>query len=146
MNHEDETNIEAEGDDEMYGLMHNMLGSISNDRVSTETLPEYNTDPMSATDDENIKTLSTLFSEGRRNLFPGCTNIPGFTYDAKKVLKDLGLGALHRYKTYVKNKARSKGSIAEAYIVNESLTFCSMYLHSIETQFNRIHRNDDGGL
>ncbi|KAH7570487.1 hypothetical protein JRO89_XS05G0117500 [Xanthoceras sorbifolium] len=219
MNHENETNIEDEGDDEMYGLMHDMLGSTSNDRVCTETLPEYDANPMSATDEENIETLSTLFSEGRRNLFLGCTNIPCSTYDAKKMLKDLGLGyearldladlkirrelhlqrqgngflkppatytltlkerkefcqflksvkfpdgyasniskcvndkegkliyrVLHRYKTYVKNKARPEGSIAEAYIVNESLTFCSMYLHSIETQFNRIHRNDDGGL
>ncbi|KAL5831637.1 hypothetical protein ACOSQ4_016991 [Xanthoceras sorbifolium] len=100
MNHENETNIEDEGDDEMYGLMHDMLGSTSNDRVCTETLPEYDANPI----------------------------------------------VLHRYKTYVKNKARPEGSIAEAYIVNESLTFCSMYLHSIETQFNRIHRNDDGGL
>ncbi|KAK3206791.1 hypothetical protein Dsin_020837 [Dipteronia sinensis] len=53
--------------------------------------------------------------------------------------------ALGRYKTYVKNKARPEGSIAEAYIVNESLTFCSIYLDSIETKFNRIQRNDDGG-
>ncbi|KAL5742962.1 hypothetical protein ACOSP7_029694 [Xanthoceras sorbifolium] len=131
MNHEEETNIEYEGDDEMYGLMHDMLGSTSNDRVCTETLPEYDANPMSAIDEENIETLSTLFSEGRRNLFPGCkltslnfvvklmhlkvlnqwtnksmdmlldllkstlsegTNIPGSTYDAKKMLKDLGLG------------------------------------------------------
>ncbi|KAL5760152.1 hypothetical protein ACOSQ2_018990 [Xanthoceras sorbifolium] len=86
---------------------------------------------MPAIDEENIETLSTLFSEARRNLFPGCkltslnfvvklmhlkvlnqwtnksmdmildllkstfpkgTNIPGLTYDAKKMLKDLGLG------------------------------------------------------
>ncbi|KAH7576022.1 hypothetical protein JRO89_XS02G0278700 [Xanthoceras sorbifolium] len=90
MNHENETNIDDEGDDEMYGLMHEMLGSTSNDRLIYR--------------------------------------------------------ALHHYKTYVKNKARPEGSIAEAYIVNESLTFCSMYLHSIETQFNRIHQNNDGGL
>ncbi|KAL5785495.1 hypothetical protein ACOSQ2_007887 [Xanthoceras sorbifolium] len=57
INHENETNIEDEGDDEMYGLMHDMLGSTSNDRVCTETLPEYDANPMSATDEENIETL-----------------------------------------------------------------------------------------
>ena len=45
------------------------------------------------------------------------------------------LGSL---KAYVKNKARPEGSIAEGYIVNECLTFYSMYLHGIETKFNRL--------
>lgn len=49
------------------------------------------------------------------------------------------------YKTYVNNKARPEGSIAKAYIVNESLTFCSMYLRRTETKFNRNERNGDGG-
>ena len=52
------------------------------------------------------------------------------------------LGSL---KAYVKNKARPEGSIAEGYIVNECLTFCSMYLRGIETKFNRPERNDDLG-
>lgn len=43
----------------------------------------------------------------------------------------------------MKNKARPEGSIAEAYVVNEALTFCSMYLNKIETKFNRKERNDD---
>ncbi|XP_022154246.1 uncharacterized protein LOC111021544 [Momordica charantia] len=51
--------------------------------------------------------------------------------------------SLRYLKQYVRNKARPKGSIAEAYIINESLTFCSMYLHGIETRFNRIERNYD---
>ncbi|KAH7570483.1 hypothetical protein JRO89_XS05G0113100 [Xanthoceras sorbifolium] len=135
MNHEYETNIEAEGGDEMCDLMHDMLGSTLKDGVITETLPEYNVDLMSATDKENIETLSTLFSEARRNFLPDCkltslnfvvklmhlkvlnqwtnksmdmlldllkstlpegTNILGLTYDAKKMLKDLGLGTLQR--------------------------------------------------
>jgi len=48
------------------------------------------------------------------------------------------LGSL---KKYVKNRARPEGSIAEAYIVNEALTFCSMYLTGVETRFNRLARN-----
>ncbi|KAL5800862.1 hypothetical protein ACOSQ3_032494 [Xanthoceras sorbifolium] len=71
MNHEDETNIDVEGGDEMYDLMHDMLGSTLKVRVIIETLPEYNADLMSTTDEENIETLSTLFSEARRNLLPG---------------------------------------------------------------------------
>lgn len=47
-------------------------------------------------------------------------------------------------KAAVRNKARPEGSIAEAYIVNECLTFCSMYLRGVETRFNRPERNYDG--
>ena len=47
-------------------------------------------------------------------------------------------------KHYVRNKAYSEGSIAEVYVVNECLTFCSLYLGRIETIFNREERNDDG--
>lgn len=43
----------------------------------------------------------------------------------------------------MKNKSRPEGSIAEGYIINEALTYCSMYLHEIETRFNRPERNPD---
>ncbi|KAF5443124.1 hypothetical protein F2P56_035712 [Juglans regia] len=52
---------------------------------------------------------------------------------------------LGKFKRYVKNKARPEGSIAEAYIHIECLTFCSMYLKDIETKFTRMDRNIDGG-
>ncbi|KAL3834609.1 hypothetical protein ACJIZ3_009345 [Penstemon smallii] len=52
--------------------------------------------------------------------------------------------SLGNYKGMVRNKARPEGSIAEAYIVKESLNFCSMYLHGTETIFNRVERNPDG--
>lgn len=42
------------------------------------------------------------------------------------------------------NKSHPEGSIAEAYIVNESLSFCSMYFTGVETKFNRTSRNYDG--
>ncbi|KAK0572174.1 hypothetical protein LWI29_027307 [Acer saccharum] len=48
-------------------------------------------------------------------------------------------------KKYVRNKAKPEGSIAEAYVVNKALTFCSMYLGGIEIKFNRPERNDDKG-
>ncbi|XP_060209378.1 uncharacterized protein LOC132636500 [Lycium barbarum] len=51
---------------------------------------------------------------------------------------------LCKLKRYVRNKARPEGSIAEGYIIDECLTFCSMYLTGIETRFNREDRNDDG--
>ncbi|XP_020242858.1 uncharacterized protein LOC109821073 [Asparagus officinalis] len=44
---------------------------------------------------------------------------------------------LGTYKKYVTNKARPEGSIAKAYIVNEAVTFCSMYFREIETRINR---------
>ncbi|XP_060672399.1 uncharacterized protein LOC125422155 [Ziziphus jujuba] len=45
---------------------------------------------------------------------------------------------------FKRNKAHPEGSIAEGYVVNEALTYCSMYLHGIETRFNRPERNKDG--
>ncbi|KAL4017626.1 hypothetical protein IC575_021184 [Cucumis melo] len=51
--------------------------------------------------------------------------------------------SLRYLKQYVRNKARPEGSIAEAYVINESLNFCSMYLRGIETRFNRGDRNND---
>ncbi|KAL3838469.1 hypothetical protein ACJIZ3_023060 [Penstemon smallii] len=50
---------------------------------------------------------------------------------------------LCKLKRYVNNKAFPEGSIAEGYIAEECLTFCSMYLDDIETQFNKIERNYD---
>nr|XP_048322575.1 uncharacterized protein LOC125420066 [Ziziphus jujuba var. spinosa] len=43
-----------------------------------------------------------------------------------------------------KNVNIKDGSTAEGYVVNEALTYCSMYLHGIETRFNRPERNKDG--
>ncbi|KAA0060253.1 uncharacterized protein E5676_scaffold639G00130 [Cucumis melo var. makuwa] len=49
--------------------------------------------------------------------------------------------SLHTLKKYVRNKAHSE--VAEAYVMNESSTFCSRYLSGIETRFTRDERNDD---
>ena len=51
--------------------------------------------------------------------------------------------SLHTLKYVVRIKACSEGSIAEAYLMNESETFCSRYLSGIETWFTRDERNDD---
>ncbi|GKA70838.1 hypothetical protein Tco_0776977 [Tanacetum coccineum] len=40
--------------------------------------------------------------------------------------------------------ARPEGCIAEAYIAEEALTFCSHYLRNVPTRFNRPDKNDDG--
>jgi hypothetical protein len=48
---------------------------------------------------------------------------------------------LYTLKRYVRNRARPEGSIAEAYIANECLTFCSGYLDGVETRFNREPRS-----
>ena len=39
---------------------------------------------------------------------------------------------MHKLKVYVRNKARPEGSIAEGYIDNECLSFCSLYYNDIE--------------
>ncbi|KAA0055007.1 uncharacterized protein E6C27_scaffold43052G001590 [Cucumis melo var. makuwa] len=51
--------------------------------------------------------------------------------------------SLRTLKQYVRNKARPEGSIAKGFIMNEPLTFCSMYLCGIKTRFNRDACNDD---
>lgn len=52
---------------------------------------------------------------------------------------------MHKLKTYVRNKAHPEGSIAEGYLADECLIFCSRYLNQIETKFNREERNYDRG-
>ena len=39
---------------------------------------------------------------------------------------------LGTFKGYVRNRARPKGSIAEAYIATEALTFCSKYIETAD--------------
>ncbi|GJX65980.1 hypothetical protein Tco_0300323 [Tanacetum coccineum] len=52
---------------------------------------------------------------------------------------------MKKLKNYVQNKAKPKGSIAEGYVAEEALTFCSRYLNDdVEMRFNRLGRNDDG--
>ncbi|XP_020271111.1 uncharacterized protein LOC109846297 [Asparagus officinalis] len=48
---------------------------------------------------------------------------------------------LYTYKSYIRNRARPEGSIAEGYIADECMTLCSMYLKGFETKFNRLERN-----
>ncbi|GMY11606.1 hypothetical protein FCV25MIE_33814 [Fagus crenata] len=50
---------------------------------------------------------------------------------------------LARLKSHVRNKAHIEGSIAEGYLAEECLTFCSRYLESVETVFNRPIRNSE---
>ena len=40
-------------------------------------------------------------------------------------------------KSYVRNKSHLEGSIAEGYITEESATFCSRFLHDVETKHDR---------
>ncbi|KAK1415823.1 hypothetical protein QVD17_31611 [Tagetes erecta] len=50
-------------------------------------------------------------------------------------------------KSYVRNRSKPEGSIAEGYLAEECLSFCSLYLSSdVETIHNKTSRNyDDGG-
>jgi hypothetical protein len=44
-------------------------------------------------------------------------------------------------KRYVRNTARPEGSITEANVIDECLTFCSRYFDDVETRWNRPGRN-----
>ena len=41
------------------------------------------------------------------------------------------------FKNSMRNRARPEGSIAEAYVANGTLTFCSRYIEDVDTRFNR---------
>jgi hypothetical protein len=49
---------------------------------------------------------------------------------------------LRTLKGYVKNKAQPEGSIAEGYISEECLTFCSNFFDNISTKLNRSERHE----
>ncbi|XP_071905814.1 uncharacterized protein [Coffea arabica] len=47
-------------------------------------------------------------------------------------------------KSYVRNKSRPEGSIAQGYLAEECINFCSLYLADyVETKFNRPNRNEE---
>ena len=47
-------------------------------------------------------------------------------------------------KRYVRNRAHLEGSIAEAYVAEEAVTYCSRYVHkSVDTRLDRKSRNYD---
>ena len=48
-----------------------------------------------------------------------------------------------KLKSYVRNKARPKGSIAESYLADECMAFCSRYLEGFPTKHNLPSRNND---
>ena len=47
-----------------------------------------------------------------------------------------------KLKGFVRTKSHPEGSIAEGYVFDESLTYCSHYLQGCETRFNRKCRTD----
>ncbi|XP_035835092.1 uncharacterized protein LOC118483704 [Helianthus annuus] len=50
---------------------------------------------------------------------------------------------LGHLKKYVGNKAKPEGSIAEGYVVEEAITFCSHYLRGVESKLDKRDRNVD---
>jgi hypothetical protein len=46
-------------------------------------------------------------------------------------------------KNFVRNMAKPEGSIAEAYVASDTLTFCSRYMEDMDTRFNS--EDDSGG-
>lgn len=65
-----------------------------------------------------------------------CTSINGY----------ISFRFMYSLKKKVRNKACVEGSIAEAYLKEEMVTFCSLYLdEDFETQFTKKSRNFDGG-
>ena len=47
---------------------------------------------------------------------------------------------LHVLKSYMRNNSRPEGSITKGYIKEECATFCSRYLHNVETKHETYNR------
>ncbi|GJS74968.1 hypothetical protein Tco_0724849, partial [Tanacetum coccineum] len=60
---------------------------------------------------------------------------PQWMFPFKRFMKKL--------KGYVRNKAKSEGSIAEGYVAEEALTLSSHYFQDVTTTFNSLKRNVD---
>lgn len=53
---------------------------------------------------------------------------------------------LRTLKGYVRNKAYPEGSIAEGYILEECMTFCSRFLDDVNTKMNRQERHESAAV
>ncbi|KAM3191465.1 hypothetical protein ACQJBY_069003 [Aegilops geniculata] len=53
---------------------------------------------------------------------------------------------LRTLKGYVRNKAQPEGSIAEGYILEECMTFCSRFVDGMPTKLSQSERHEDGGI
>ncbi|CAL8090503.1 unnamed protein product [Prunus armeniaca] len=113
---------------------------------------------------EFLKFVSSVkFPDEYASNIAHCVNIDGdfFPTDGKNIAKDrhaLLAGPVNyrwmypiekllgELKKSVRNRAKPEGSIVEAWVQYESLTFCGMYLKDVETVFNRPQRNHDGGM
>ncbi|XP_076906697.1 uncharacterized protein LOC143562903 [Bidens hawaiensis] len=51
---------------------------------------------------------------------------------------------LCKLKSYVRNKSRPEGSIAEGYLIEECLNFCSHYMHGVNGRLNKGVEDNDG--
>ena len=51
-----------------------------------------------------------------------------------------------RLKSYVRSRARPEGSMAEGYVAEECITFCSRYFEGVQTPFNHGQQNDENIL
>ena len=57
----------------------------------------------------------------------------GWMYPVERMLCTL--------KRFVRNRARPEGSIAEAYVAIECMTYCSRYFDDVDTRHNREGTN-----
>jgi hypothetical protein len=53
---------------------------------------------------------------------------------------------LRTLKGYVRNKAHPESSIAEGYILEECMTFCSRFLQDVDTKLTRPERHESASV
>ena len=53
---------------------------------------------------------------------------------------------LGTFKGYVRNRARPEGSISEAYIATEAVTFCSKYIETADQLSKEVGQDNPGSM
>ncbi|KAL2933726.1 Glycogen phosphorylase [Bienertia sinuspersici] len=109
--------------DDIFRMIHDRFSpGVSNDGVddisNKEQEPTQFDFPKYNKGSKKAKMFENLMRDAQQTLYP-------------------------RFKGYVRNNSRPEGSIAEGYIIEECMVFCSMYLHDIETSYNQPKRNAD---
>ncbi|KAK5838821.1 hypothetical protein PVK06_007560 [Gossypium arboreum] len=86
---------------------------------------------------DNMFDLGTLGKS--RNGLKRCAVLPDFAEPL--FAGESGVDQVRFIKSYCRNKRYPEGSIAEGYLAEECMTFCSRYLEDAETRLNRPSRN-----
>ncbi|KAG8382724.1 hypothetical protein BUALT_Bualt05G0107100 [Buddleja alternifolia] len=138
-------NNDSQKDQNDYADMQSMLEdcyatSTTNAWREEEAMGNENAVPKWESD-----KFMRLLADADKKLYPGCENFTKLSFIVTlmhiKILSRWSNKSFSMLLQVLKKALPNEGSMAEGYIAEECLTFCSMYLNDIETQFNKAEHN-----